>query len=103
MYTAHKYGGSPAGAVAAAVMSGMDQDCGGYVAKHAKDAMACSKADCPLGPLTLAGLDAAVGRLFRLRLRLGYNDFDIILTRVSHIISCSPRCAGRVACSASYA
>ena len=74
VFAAHKYGGSPAGAVAAAVMSGMDQDCGGYVAQHAKDAMACSKADCPLGPLTLAGLNAAVGRLFRLRLRLGYFD-----------------------------
>jgi len=73
VWTAHKYGGSAAGAVAASVKAGMDIDCGSFVAQNGMDAVT-NCVNCTKGALKMSELDTAVAHLFRLRLRLGYFD-----------------------------
>jgi beta-D-xylosidase 4 len=67
VYNSHHYTATPEEAVKVILNAGTDVDCGGFMTQYAQSAL-------DKGIIAVADLDAALQRLFRVRLRLGHFD-----------------------------
>jgi beta-glucosidase-like glycosyl hydrolase len=74
---------NPDDAVAAILAAGTDLDCGNFMASHVAHALNVSA-------ITIGDLDAAMVRMFKLRLRLGHFDPPGVMQTIPISTVCSP-------------